>query len=252
MSIFKRIFSQLTDKAYDAPFEVLAQDDKAVDRARNIAAAFNRSLDPYPYLEFREKHLKDLDKQLRGWDMLYDGMKQLWESSVQHTKTVTELASQGDDTLMQNAPRLQRAEAELHNQRQQMQKAVHDTKGDMDRLKDMFTMLSNAEKQMPRLKEDYKKHVTDGLRMLDHQGAQLNQMLSQLPTANNDVENALATIRNAEIDRANQQRQAIAEAEAQGRKIKFNEYLKTGLATGTAVTAPKTARFTRRPKPQSA
>ena len=250
MNIIKSLFSQKSDRVYDAPYDVLANDHSksATDRARDISAAFNRAWDQSAYLEFRDKHLKDLHTQFRVCEETEEYMKKLWESSAQHTKTVTELAHEGDDTLLQNVPLLKDAEAMLLKQRQMFHRGMLDTADVLKRLKNTFTMLAMAEKQMTRLREANKKSVSDGLTMLDHHGAQLQKMLTQLPE-NNDLKRALAKIRNDEKDRAAQAREAAA---AVTHKIHFNEYLKTGLATGNAVTAPSTARFTRKPKPVSA
>lgn len=254
MSIFKRFLSQLSGTGSKVPIEALAQDTSrsAGDRARDIADAFNRAGDPYRYFKFRDEQMSYLEQHFRNWDHVDPVVRNLWEASTKHTHSVKELAQAGDDALLKTAPRLQGTEAELRLRRFEVQKLLQSAIIETEKLKDTFSVLNAAEKQMHQLPESEKKYTGEALKALHQQGDKFKKLETSLPPESKDIENAVTHIHNAEIARAREVREAVAAAEAAGRKIKFNEYLQTGLATDAAVVAPKTARFTRKPKPVSA
>jgi len=251
MSVFKTLFSQLSGKLSNTPIEVLAKDmsKSAEDRGSDIAYAYNPARNPRAYYDFRDQQLYEVEKLYGTWKDIHVLVDNLREANAKHSKNVWDQVQARDDAaLLKNAPRLQSTAADINLLRHQAQKAIEDASRELDRMKDTFEMLAAAEDKMMPLRESEKKHTPQTLIMLQKQADEFRQLAGVIPPENKDAEKAITKIRQAEIDRANQQRAAVAAAEAAGRKIKFNEYLNTGLVTGKAITAPKTARFTRKPK----
>ena len=251
MSVFKTLFSQLSGKLSNTPIEVLAKDmsKSAEERGSDIAYAYNPARNPRAYYDFRDQKLYEAEKLYATWKDIHVLVDNLREANGKHSKNVWEQVRARDDAaLLKNAPRLQSTAADVNLLRHQALKAIEDARRDLDRMKDTFQMLAAAEDKMMPLRESEKKHTPQTLIMLQKQADEFRQLAGVIPPENKDAEKAITKIREDEITRANQQREAIAAAEAARHKIKFNEYLNTGLSTASAIKAPGTARFTRKPK----
>lgn len=250
MSLFKRIFSEFSGAGSKVPLEELAKDmsKPAEERGRDIARSVNRTGHPGRYYDFRQEQMQNAEQQFEAWKDTSAVVRRLHEDNMQHTRSVRELAQMGEQKLLEKAPLLQGAENDLRHHWHETQKRLHTARHDGEQLKDTFTMLAAAEQHITQLTGPEKTYSAGVLKMAQQYADQIQQMTASLPPENKDLENAVAQARQAIIARDNQAREAVIAAEAMGRKIKFNEYLNTGLATSTAVTAPKTARFTRKPK----
>lgn len=251
MSLFKKLFGQTSSPAPVAvPVESMAIDRSTAPESRGheIAAAFDRAGNIGPYLAFRDRQLRDLEQQIRAWEKIDLVIKYIWDRDAFQTRRVKELSQTGDYDLLKNATSLRDFDAYLLQWHADAQKTMRESIHEQDRLHDMFTVLVTAESGMTQLPEDAKSYSLDALKTLRQYGDTLRKQAKSLPPQNNQAEQALTQARNSVTARKTQQREVAAEAEASGRRIKFNEFLNTGLVTSAAIKAPKTARFTRKPK----
>lgn len=261
MSFFRKIIARTFGTVSEAQIEALAQDQSrtAEDRGRDIARAVDGSAYPQPYFAYRDRQLRHNEQQFEAWKIIHADWKdiharidRLRELNIHHTRNVKEMAKAGDDNLLENAHKLEGAETELRRQWHQMQMMLQSAKSLTDKATDTFTTLCAAEKHMATLPQSEKNFCAEVLGMVHDRAAYLQQLVKTMPPESRDLEKAVANARNNITAREKAAREATLAAEANNLKIKFNEYLQTGLATDAAVVAPKTARFTRKPKPVSA
>lgn len=252
MSFLEKLFGRASSAAPKVSFEALVQDTsrRDVDRARDIAEAVNRSSNCDLYLEFRDTQITMVREKLSVWKKANISVDYLRDRDAAHTQYVQKLVAEGK--VLATARKMQTAAVDFGLLRNDVQKTVQSTLDEMEQMKNLLQVMIAAENQMLLLTEAQKKSTPLALRMLEQEAEDIRLNTGRIPPENKDVEQAINHARNTDIARAKQQREAAAEAEASGRRIKLNEYLNTGVATGQPLAAPKTARFTRKPKPFSA
>lgn len=246
MSVFKKLFGKFAD----VPFEELAQDDGQPmwDRAVRIADAANRGNGPARYLHFRDGQLHNMELALKSAMETDDIVKPLREATEKHLQELKQLAQEGDEALLKREARLQAAGTGLSQQRTEVLKILQSKLKPLRDLTKTFNLLAEAEKLMPNLPAPEKNHIPEALVLLSGQDDKMMKHGVDLTLAGKDAETAIKNARDSETTRANKQREAATARQAGERRVKFNEYLKSGLSTGAPVSAPKTARFTRKPK----
>lgn len=253
MSFIKRIFSQISGAAVDAPVGEIAQDSSRsiAERGEDIANAVNSYGSTRPYLDYFNKQMGKFDQYTEGVKLLQESAMRLWQEGIEYSKKVREVAQAGEDALTTNRHLLEVTEQSLKMQRQKLLVTVKEIEQETDQLVDTFSVLAAAGDKIHKLSDAEKKDAKAALDIIQKQATNTLQSQAGLPPENKDLENAFAKIRNDENERAAQAREAseaAAAAEAATHKVRLNEYLNTGLSTSSAVKAPGTARFTRKPK----
>lgn len=252
MSFFKRIFNRV-GAATHIPFEEMARDTSkpAADRARDMALAAAGDINAGQYQKFRNDQLQNIGPHITRWEKTNELIKQFLVQDDKHTRRVKEVSMIGDEALLKHAPHLQGEAASLALNRSQAAQVIKMALEEAESFRDIFMIMSSAEQNMSRLPDEEKKLVPQILNALARHADYFKRTGRNLPAENKEAEKAITRARNNEIARATQQRAdadaAVAEAEASGRRVKFNEYLNSGLVTDGAIKAPKTARFTRKP-----
>lgn len=249
MRFFKELFGQVSGAASNVALGQLAQDMSRpeADRARDIADAVNRTKTFDLYLQFRDAQMAAVGEKSPAWQKATTAVDYLRDRDDAHTQYVQKLVAAGK--VLITTTKMRDAAADFGRMRNDVQKLVQATLDDMERMKDLFRVMIEAEKQMPLLPDAQKKSLPFALALLGQEADGIRLNGNRIPPENKDAEKAIDHARNADIARDRQQREAVAEAEARGRRVKLNEYLKTGCVTGAAIKAPKTARFTRKAKP---
>lgn len=251
MSVFQRIFNRFS--AAHIPFREMAGDTSkpVADRGREVAIAASGQINFEQYQKFRSDQLQNIGPHITRWEKTNDIIKQVFEQDDKHSRRVKEVSMIGEEALLKHASHLQAEAASLGLQRAETVQLVKRTLDEMELFREVFSVMASAEQYISLLPEAEKKYVPQTLNALAQHADNLKRLGRNLPPENKQADIAITNARNAEIARANARREAILKAESEGSKIKFNEYLDTGFVTEAAIKAPKTARFTRKPKTAS-
>lgn len=209
---------------------ILASNAGVAERAQQIADLFNVTPNQHLYTEFRLTHVSRAGKM----DQHVFDMRKAQVDGVSLAKDIaaTDVNAADADT------------SSLHSLFAGLQKTQCDNKSflekaatDIASLQEVFNVLVGAEEKMKGWSNVNLLNIRDTAAKLGTHAASVQEMTDALPLRDSmlaDVEKSLA-----------QADKGIAQ-----RDQRFNvaAYLKGGIATSAAMHAPKTARFTRKPK----
>ncbi len=200
----------------------------AAERSQMIADLFNSSGNPQTYADFR---LTQVSRGSRMSQHVYD----LSQSQADGTALAAEIASKTDATT--DTTPLHAALDALRTRQQQNKPVLEKTATELAELQQVFNILVGAEQRMKGWSNINLLNIQDAAEKLDDKAAQLREISDALPArdeALNALEKSLQKLEKS--IRLRKQRDDLA------------AYLKSGIAMNANVPAPKTARFSRRPK----
>jgi DNA repair exonuclease SbcCD ATPase subunit len=206
---------------------ILASDAGVETRAQKIADLFNVTANYTIYTDFR---LTQVSRASRLRQHVHD----LGTAQVDGTTLTAQIATKGDDDA-DTAP-LHTALNELVTRQQQNKPALEKASVEAAELQEVFAVLVSAEQKMRNWSNINLFNIRKAEEAITANAERLREMTDALPAGDamlRALEKLLQKLEKSITQRA--QRKDLA------------AYLQTGIATGAAVTAPKTARFTRRP-----